>query len=114
MTVRAVGQWLTRILSGPYDTALGLDMVYTLAAQLIESCPDSNAMLPVKAYPSLTIMGSPIANAAAGSEVQLSFNASSSGMMNAAIYSGSTLFSCSMQTLTLFFLQMDWDQLSSP
>ncbi|WWC72875.1 uncharacterized protein I206_106839 [Kwoniella pini CBS 10737] len=38
-----------------YDTPLGLDMVYTLASAFITSCPDSNAALPVKAYPTLTV-----------------------------------------------------------
>ena len=31
-------------ISGPYDTPIGLDMIYTLASQLITSCPDSNAV----------------------------------------------------------------------
>ncbi|WVW79587.1 hypothetical protein I302_101556 [Kwoniella bestiolae CBS 10118] len=38
-----------------YDTPLDLNMVYTLASAFITSCPDSNAALPVKAYPTLTI-----------------------------------------------------------
>ncbi|KZP20964.1 hypothetical protein FIBSPDRAFT_861117 [Athelia psychrophila] len=39
--------------SGPFDVALGLDSVYSLAAQFITSCPKSNPALPVKAFPKL-------------------------------------------------------------
>ncbi|KAK4686897.1 hypothetical protein P7C73_g3222, partial [Tremellales sp. Uapishka_1] len=80
--------------TGPYDTPLGLDMVYTLAAQLITSCPDSNAvnplMLPTMAYPALTVMMMPIFNAAAGSSIMLSYNGSDSqsGDTYAAFYNG--------------------------
>lgn len=38
-----------------YDTALGLDMVYTIASAFITSCPDSNPALPVKAFGALTV-----------------------------------------------------------
>lgn len=31
-------------MSGPYDTPLGLDMVYTLVAPLITSCPSNNTV----------------------------------------------------------------------
>ncbi len=40
--------------ANPYGTALGLNPVYTLAAAFIESCPSTNAALPVKAFPALT------------------------------------------------------------
>jgi hypothetical protein len=41
--------------SSAYDTALGLDMVYTIASAFITSCPESNPALPVKAFGALTI-----------------------------------------------------------
>ena len=64
-------------------------MVYTLAAQLITSCPSSNAMLPVKAYPPLTVTKMPIFNAAAGTQVNLMYKGSdSSSGSYAAIYNG--------------------------
>jgi len=84
-------------------------MVYTLASQLITSCPDSNAvspsrrarpesgshadreqMLPVMAYPPITVMMSPLTgNAPTGTNVTLSFKGSANmtGTMYAAIYS---------------------------
>ncbi|KAJ4477146.1 ferritin-like domain-containing protein [Lentinula aciculospora] len=40
--------------SGPFDTPLGLSVVYTLAAQFITSCPSSNPSLPVTAFPTLS------------------------------------------------------------
>jgi hypothetical protein len=41
--------------SSAYDTALGLDMVYTIASAFITSCPESNPTLPVKAFGALTV-----------------------------------------------------------
>lgn len=38
----------------PFDNPLSYNEVYTLAAQFITACPDSNAPLPVKAFPTLT------------------------------------------------------------
>ncbi|MCJ1413769.1 hypothetical protein MMC32_000094 [Xylographa parallela] len=40
--------------ANPYGTALGLNPVYTLAAEFIVSCPSTNAALPVMAFPALT------------------------------------------------------------
>lgn len=41
--------------SSAYDTALGLDMVYTIASAFITGCPDTNPTLPVKAFGALTV-----------------------------------------------------------
>jgi hypothetical protein len=41
--------------SSAYDTALGLDMVYTIASAFITSCPSTNPTLPVKAFGALTV-----------------------------------------------------------
>lgn len=41
--------------AAPFDTPLSLDEVYTLAAGFITSCPNSNAKLPVKAFPALAL-----------------------------------------------------------
>ncbi|ORY83897.1 ferritin-like domain-domain-containing protein [Protomyces lactucae-debilis] len=42
---------------GAYDTPLGFNGVYTLAAGFITACPSTNVALPVKAYPSLSLTG---------------------------------------------------------
>lgn len=39
----------------PFDDPLDLDEVYTLAAPFIVSCPSTNAPLPLKAFPSLSV-----------------------------------------------------------
>jgi hypothetical protein len=67
---------------GPYDTPLGLDMVYTIASAFITSCPDSNAALPVKAFPALTVTGNP------GDNVAFTFNDNSTDVKYAIFYSG--------------------------
>jgi len=67
---------------GPYDTPLGLDMVYTIASAFITSCPDSNAMLPVQAFPALTVSGNP------GDNVEFSFDSNSTDTKYAVFYSG--------------------------
>jgi len=67
---------------GPYDTPLGLNMVYTIASAFIESCPDSNAALPVKAYPSLAVTGNP------GETVKFNFDDESTDVKCAIFYSG--------------------------
>lgn len=38
----------------PFDNPLSYNAVYTLAAQFIKSCPETNAALPVKAFPVLS------------------------------------------------------------
>jgi len=38
-----------------FDNPLSPNAVFTLAAQFITSCPSSNAPLPVKAFPTLTV-----------------------------------------------------------
>jgi hypothetical protein len=55
----------------PFDNPLSYNEVYTLAAQFIKSCPETNAPLPVKAFPTLTAssMDMPIKT---GSKVMLS------------------------------------------
>jgi len=40
--------------ANPYGTALGVNEVYTLAAAFITKCPSTNAVLPLKKFPSLT------------------------------------------------------------
>ncbi|WWC99578.1 hypothetical protein V866_006482 [Kwoniella sp. B9012] len=41
--------------SGPEDTPLDFDEVYSIASAFITSCPSTNPTLPVKAFPALTI-----------------------------------------------------------
>jgi hypothetical protein len=38
----------------PFDNPLSINSVYTLAAQFIVACPETNPPLPVKAFPTLT------------------------------------------------------------
>ena len=48
--------------ANPYGTGLGINEVYTLAAAFITSCPDTNAKLPVMAFPTFTeTTGQPVA-----------------------------------------------------
>ncbi|KAL7419887.1 hypothetical protein Q5752_005803 [Cryptotrichosporon argae] len=41
--------------SGPEDTPLDIDEVYSIAAAFITACPSTNPALPVKAFPALAI-----------------------------------------------------------
>jgi rubrerythrin len=72
--------------SGPFETPLDLDDVYSLAAPFITSCPDTNPTLPVKAFPALNTTTTP----APGESVTFSFNATSAGgaPLYAAFFSG--------------------------
>ncbi|KAJ7646657.1 ferritin-like domain-containing protein [Roridomyces roridus] len=67
-----------------FQTPLGLNAVYTLAAQFITSCPDGNAAsLPtLTPYPSLTLEGKP------GSTGTLTFSAQNNGSLFVAFASG--------------------------
>lgn len=42
-------------IAQPFDNPLSLNEVYTLAAQFITSCPQTNVALPVKAFPALSV-----------------------------------------------------------
>lgn len=53
----------------PFDNPLDFDEVYTLAAPFITSCPSSNGMLPVKAFPTLTAAST--GSVMSGAQVQL-------------------------------------------
>lgn len=53
----------------PFDNPLDFDEVYTVASPFIASCPSSNGMLPVKAFPSLTASSS--GSVMSGAQVQL-------------------------------------------
>jgi len=54
---------------GPFDTALDIDQVWSLASPFITSCPKTNPKLPVVAFPQLNLVGS----TTAGSSLQLNF-----------------------------------------
>ncbi|KAG9001712.1 hypothetical protein FRB90_011553 [Tulasnella sp. 427] len=75
--------------SGPLDTPLDLDQVYSLAAAFITSCPDSNPKLPVKAFPALSY--SPAAPNP-GDSVQLSYDSSGKKEYLAVFTGLSTLY----------------------
>lgn len=55
----------------PFDTPLSLDEVYSLASGFITSCPKSNAPLPVKAFPKLTLEPPKSGAVHAGDEITL-------------------------------------------
>ena len=55
----------------PFDNPLDFNEVYTLASPFIASCPDSNTMLPVKAFPTLTMDMASGMTAMAGNSVKL-------------------------------------------
>ncbi|KZO98926.1 hypothetical protein CALVIDRAFT_478137 [Calocera viscosa TUFC12733] len=68
-----------------YETPLDGNLVYTLAAAFITSCPSSNPALPFTAFPAVTATGT----IAAGSTLQLSFDAGSTpGPYYGAFFSG--------------------------
>lgn len=55
----------------PFDTPLTINEIYTLAAAFITSCPETNPMLPVKAFPTLTLDPATTMPVKAGSTVTL-------------------------------------------
>jgi hypothetical protein len=55
-----------------FDTPLGVNEVYTIAAQFLASCPSSNPALPLNAFPSLEVMGSSVVKP--GQSIQVSMN----------------------------------------
>ncbi|KAJ3725196.1 ferritin-like domain-containing protein [Lentinula raphanica] len=74
--------------NGPFDTPLGLDVIYTLAAQFITSCPSSNPSLPVKAFPALTF-----GDASPGQAANITADGVSTDGQYVAFFSGlSTIF----------------------
>ncbi|KAJ5413752.1 hypothetical protein N7509_000379 [Penicillium cosmopolitanum] len=70
----------------PFDTPLDFNEVYTLASPFITSCPSTNSQLPVKAFPSLTMV--PSGNVMNGSTATLvpgpGFNSTSNSNLSAA------------------------------
>ncbi|THH05403.1 hypothetical protein EW146_g9913 [Bondarzewia mesenterica] len=57
--------------SGPYETPLDLNQVYTIASSFITDCPSTNPTLPVKAFPALTAAAA--TKAAPGQSLKLDF-----------------------------------------
>lgn len=55
----------------PFDNPLSYNEVYTLAAQFIKSCPETNAPLPVKAFPMLSAAGLKGGNIEAGGNIMV-------------------------------------------
>ncbi|PPQ76187.1 hypothetical protein CVT26_009361 [Gymnopilus dilepis] len=76
--VNKFGGW-----SGPFDVPLGLKQVFSLAAPFITSCPSSNPVLPVKAFPTLTI-----ANPVSGQSSAVSVSKSSQTPTHIAFFTG--------------------------
>lgn len=78
--------------SGALDTPLDQNQVFSLAAAFITSCPESNAALPFKAFPALTVDGT----TTPGQKITLDFkdtDSSASGTRFLALFTGlSTLF----------------------
>jgi hypothetical protein len=73
-------------MANVFGTPLGLNAVYTIASGFITACPSSNVALPVKAYPSLTLVsGEPTAP---GALVDLEPESAPSGSYYATFVSG--------------------------
>ncbi|KAL3423238.1 twin-arginine translocation pathway signal [Phlyctema vagabunda] len=73
-------------MANVFGTPLGLNAVYTIAAGFIVSCPSTNAALPVKAYPALTIdSGLPTAT---GANIEFSVESIPEGTAFATFVSG--------------------------
>ena len=66
------------------QTPLDLNQVYTIASGFIKSCPASNKLPPVHAFPALSVP----ANALPGKHVVLSFTASGDKQLYAAFLTG--------------------------
>ncbi|GAB7350025.1 hypothetical protein MBLNU459_g0699t1 [Dothideomycetes sp. NU459] len=54
----------------PFDVPLDFDQVYSLAAPFIVSCPSTNAKLPVKAFPALTLAADTVAPVPQGTTIK--------------------------------------------
>jgi hypothetical protein len=73
-------------MANVFGTPMGLNAVYTIASAFITSCPSTNVALPVKAYPSLTLIsGEPTAP---GAVVDLEPKTMPSGTFYATFVSG--------------------------
>ncbi|CCG85187.1 Putative uncharacterized protein [Taphrina deformans PYCC 5710] len=70
----------------PFDTPLDFNEVYSLAAPFIVSCPATNAALPVKAFPSLTLTTTGVSTNADITGDYLSFKSASPLAANTAYY----------------------------
>ena len=73
-------------MANVFGTPLGLNPVYTIASNFITSCPSSNAALPVKAYPQLTLVSG--APASPNATIQLSPKSMPSGTYYATFVNG--------------------------
>jgi len=80
-----------------FGTPLGLNAVYTIAAQFITSCPSSNQALLVKAYPSLTLKSG--APTSPGANVDLVLENLPSGTYYATFVSGLNITSVHIQPI---------------
>lgn len=67
-----------------FDTPLDFDEVYSLAAPFIVSCPATNPALPVKAFPTLTLVAGPTSPDITGD--YLSWQSASTLLPNTAYY----------------------------
>jgi hypothetical protein len=73
-------------MANVFGTPMGLNAVYTIASAFITSCPRTNVALPVKAYPSLTLIsGGPTAP---GAVIDLEPKTMPSGIFYATFVSG--------------------------
>ncbi|TVY13971.1 Protein rds1 [Lachnellula arida] len=57
-------------MANVFGTPMGLNAVYTIASGFITACPSTNMALPVKAYPSLTLVGGQPTSIVASIELQ--------------------------------------------
>lgn len=86
-------------VSSPYDTPLGFDTVYSVAAAVITACPSSNPSLPFMAYPALTA-----SSTVPGTTVQLTYTDKTMTEKYLIVFYGLTTVACpinSDMTVTL-------------
>lgn len=72
-----------------YDVPTNFNQTYSLAAPLIQRCPDSNAKLPVVAFPALTLSEKVLKP---GQNVKVSGKGVQDGQQVAFLTAGQTLF----------------------
>ena len=98
-------------MANVFGTPLGLNAVYTIASGFIVSCPSTNAALPVKAYPSLTLdSGLPTAP---GALVDLAPKTVPSGDFYATFVSGLDIISVKPQSVANGMIMAEVPQMIS-
>jgi len=77
-------------MANVFGTPMGVNAVYSIASTFIVSCPDTNAALPVMAYPALSLYsGLPTASGAMpGAEIDITMGSAPKGTFYGTFVSG--------------------------